>query len=265
MFAGLIAVGQQARAGAERIFELLDSNPVVTESPDAHALASMRGQIDFDDVRFGYLRAGPVLDGFTLHVHPGEVVALVGASGSGKSTISLLLPRFYDVQDGSVRVDGTDVHDVTFDSLRRQIGVVFEESFLFSDSVRNNIAYGRPDATEDEIVAAALAAEADDFIRALPDGYESVVGERGLTLSGGQRQRVALARALITDPSILVLDDATSSIDSRTEEEIHTTLRRLMRGRTTLLVAHRRSTLQLADRIAVVDRGKVADQGTHEE
>jgi ATP-binding cassette subfamily B protein len=265
MFAGLVAVGQQARAGAERIFELLDSNPVVTESPDAQPLATVRGQLDFDDVRFGYMRSEPVLNGFSLHVHPGEVVALVGASGSGKSTVSLLLPRFYDVQDGHVRIDGTDVRDVTLDSLRRQIGVVFEESFLFSDSVRNNIAFGVPDATLDDVIAAAKAAEAHEFILALPDGYDTVVGERGLTLSGGQRQRVALARALLTDPHILILDDATSSVDARVEEEIHATLRRLLQGRTTLLIAHRRSTLRLADRIAVVDGGRVVDTGTHEE
>jgi ATP-binding cassette subfamily B protein len=265
MFAGLVAVGQQARAGAERIFELLESNPVVTESPDAVPLQSVRGQLDFDDVRFGYMRSEPVLDGFTLHVHPGEVVALVGASGSGKSTVSLLLPRFYDVQDGHVRIDGTDVRDVTLDSLRRQIGVVFEESFLFSDSVRNNIAFGVPDATFDDVVAAAKAAEANEFILALPNGYETVVGERGLTLSGGQRQRVALARALLTDPHVLILDDATSSVDARVEEEIHATLRRLLQGRTTLLIAHRRSTLRLADRIAVVEGGQVVDSGTHEQ
>src|SRR5436305_2700820 len=265
MFAGLIAVGQQARAGADRIFELLDSNPVVTESPDAQGLGEVRGQLDFDDVRFGYMRSEPVLDGFALHVPPGEVVALVGASGSGKSTVSLLLPRFYDVQHGSVRIDGTGVRDVTLDSLRRQIGVVFEESFLFSDSVRNNIAFGVPDATFEDVITAAKAAEAHDFIMALPDGYETVVGERGLTLSGGQRQRVALARALLTDPHILILDDATSSVDARVEEEIHATLRRLLEGRTTLLIAHRRSTLRLADRIAVVDAGRVADVGTHEE
>ncbi|HVF73820.1 MAG TPA: ABC transporter ATP-binding protein [Acidimicrobiales bacterium] len=265
MFAVLLAVAQQARAGAERIFELLDSNPVVRERPDASVLPGLQGDVVFDGVTFGYLRSEPVLRGFSLRVAPGETVALVGASGSGKSTVSLLLPRFYDVQDGAVRVDGIDVRDVSFESLRRQIGVVFEESFLFSDTVRANIAYGRPDATDAEVRAAAVAAEADAFIEALPDGYDTVVGERGLTLSGGQRQRVALARALLTDPRILVLDDATSSVDSRVEEEIHDTLRRLMQGRTTLLVAHRRSTLRLADRIVVVDGGQVADEGTHEE
>jgi ATP-binding cassette subfamily B protein len=179
--------------------------------------------------------------------------------------VSLLLPRFYDVQSGHVRIDNTDVRDVTLDSLRRQIGVVFEESFLFSDSVRNNIAFGVPDATFDDVVAAAKAAEAHEFILALPGGYDTVVGERGLTLSGGQRQRVALARALLTDPHVLILDDATSSVDARVEEEIHATLRRLLQGRTTLLIAHRRSTLRLADRIAVVDGGRVVDSGTHEE
>jgi ATP-binding cassette, subfamily B, bacterial len=206
-----------------------------------------------------------VLDGFSLRVAPGETVALVGTSGSGKSTVALLLPRFYDVGEGSVLVDGTDVRDVTLASLRRQVGVVFEEPFLFSDTVRANIAYGRPDVSDADVVAAARAAEADGFIRALPDGYDTVIGERGLTLSGGQRQRVALARALITDPRILILDDATSSIDSRTEEAIHRTLRATMAGRTTILVAHRRSTLRLADRIVLVDRGRVADSGTHED
>jgi ATP-binding cassette subfamily B protein len=265
MFAVLLAFAQQARAGAERIFELLDSNPVVTERPGADELPPLQGEVVFDAVSFGYLRSEPVLRGFSLRVAPGETVALVGASGSGKSTVSLLLPRFYDVQEGSVCVDGIDVRDVKFESLRRQIGVVFEESFLFSDTVRSNIAYGRPDATDDEVRAAARAAEAEGFIEALPDCYDTVVGERGLTLSGGQRQRVALARALLTDPRVLVLDDATSSIDSRVEEEIHATLRRLMQGRTTLLVAHRRSTLRLADRIVVVDQGRVVDEGTHEE
>jgi ATP-binding cassette subfamily B protein len=265
MFAVMTAVAQLARAGAERIFEIIDANPVVTEKPDAGDLPAATGLVELDDVVFGYLPSEPVLDHFNLTVQPGETVALVGASGSGKSTVSLLLPRFYDVRAGSVRIDGTDVRDVTFESLRRQIGVVFEDAFLFSASVRDNIAYGRPDATFEEVVAAARAAEADTFIRQLPHGYDTVVGERGLTLSGGQRQRVTLARALLTDPRILVLDDATSAIDAKVEEEIHATLRRLMEGRTTLLVAHRRSTLRLADRIVVVDKGRVVAEGTHED
>ena len=264
MFALLMAVGAQARAGAERLLDVLDANPIVAERPDATELPPALGAVRFDEVRFGYTTSEPVLDGFTLHVAPGETVALVGGSGSGKSTVALLLPRFYDVAEGSVTIDGVDVRSVTFDSLRGQVGVVFEESFLFSDSVRENIAYGRPDATDDEVRAAARVAEADGFITALPEGYDTVVGERGLTLSGGQRQRIALARAIITDPRILILDDATSSIDSTTEEEIHATLRQVMAGRTTLLVAHRRSTLRLADRIVLVDAGHVVDEGSHE-
>ena len=265
MLAGVLIVGQQARAGAERVLDLLASTPLVEDRPGARVLPGLSGAIHFDAVAFGYMRSEPVLDHFDLNLSPGETVALVGASGSGKSTVALLLPRFYDVQEGRVLVDGTDVRDVTLASLRSQIGVVFEESFLFSESVRDNIAYGKPDATDEEVEAAARAAEAHGFISRLPEGYGTVVGERGLTLSGGQRQRIALARALITDPRILILDDATSSVDSRVEEEIHATLRRVMEGRTTLLVAHRRSTLRLADRIAVVDAGRVVDQGSHEE
>ncbi len=265
MFATLIAVGQQARAGAERLLDVLDANPIVAERPDAPDLPPVSGSVRFDGVRFGYTRSAPVLDGFDLEVGAGETVALVGGSGSGKSTVALLLPRFYDAAEGAITIDGIDVRDVTFDSLRGQVGVVFEESFLFSDTVWSNIAYGRPDATDAEVRAAARVAEAEEFIDALPDGYETVVGERGLTLSGGQRQRIALARAIITDPRILILDDATSSIDSTTEEEIHATLRHVMQGRTTLLVAHRRSTLRLADRIVLVDQGRVVDQGSHDE
>ena len=265
MLAGVLIVGQQARAGAERVLDLLASNPIVADRPGAHDLPPLLGEVAFEDVRFGYLSSRPVLDHFDLHIGAGETVAVVGASGSGKSTLALLLPRFYDVQAGAVRIDGTDIRDVRLVSLRSQIGVVFEESFLFSDSVRANIAYGRPDATDAEVEAAARAAEAHGFITALPAGYDTVVGERGLTLSGGQRQRIALARALITDPRILILDDATSAVDARVEDEIHATLRRVMQGRTTLLVAHRRSTLRLADRIVVVEGGRVIDQGTHED
>ena len=265
LLAAIFVLAQQGRASAERIFEVLDSTPAVTDRAGARPLQSVRGEVEFDAVTFGYLRSEPVLDGFTLRVAAGETVALVGTAGSGKSTVAMLLPRFYDVQAGAIRIDGTDIRDLELRSLRENIGVVFEDSFLFSETVRANIAYGRPDATAAEVAAAARAAEADGFIEALPDGYDTVVGEQGLTLSGGQRQRVALARALLTDPRILLLDDATSSVDTRIEEEIHATLRRLLAGRTTILVARRRSTLRLADRICVVDHGGVADTGTHEE
>jgi ATP-binding cassette subfamily B protein len=265
LLANLMVVAQQGRASVERLFEVLDSTPAIRERPDALTLDVPAGEVEFGAVAFGYLRSEPVLDGFALTVRSGETVALVGTAGSGKSTVALLLPRFYDVQAGAIRIDGTDVRDVTLDSLRARIGVVFEDSFLFSASVRANIAYGRPDATLDEVVTAARAAEADEFIRELPDGYDTVVGEQGLTLSGGQRQRVALARALMTDPRILLLDDATSSVDTRVEEEIHATLRRLLVGRTTILVARRRSTLRLANRICLVEDGRVADVGTNEE
>jgi ATP-binding cassette, subfamily B, bacterial len=265
MFASMLTVAQLARAGAERIFELLDSTPLVQERPDATVLNPTHGEITFDSVSFGYLRAEPVLRDFSLTVHPGETVALVGTSGSGKSTVGLLLPRFYDVHEGAVRVDDVDVRDVTLVSLREQIGVVFEDSFLFSDTIRNNISFARPDASDADVEGAARAVEAHDFVTGLPDGYETVVGEQGLTLSGGQRQRIALARALLSDPRILLLDDATSAVDAGIEAEIHRTLRRLLVGRTTILIAHRRSTLELADRIVVVDQGHVVDEGSHDE
>lgn len=263
--AAILTVGQLARAGAERIFDLLDSTPLVKDAPDALPIQVTSGEVRFDHVTFGYTSTEPVLRDFDLTVQPGETVALVGSSGSGKSTTGLLLPRFYDVHGGAVTIDGTDVRAVTLQSLRRSIGVVFEDSFLFSDSITANISFGRPDATAEQVEAAARAAEAHEFILRLPQGYDTVVGEQGLTLSGGQRQRIALARALLSDPKILLLDDATSSVDARIEEEIHATLREISSTRTTILIAHRRSTLSLADRIVVVDHGAVLDSGTHEE
>jgi ATP-binding cassette, subfamily B, bacterial len=263
--AGLLAIGQQARAGVERIFQLLDHEPDIQDAPDAVDLPPVAGDIDFVDVGFGYDERRDVLEDFNLSVKAGERVAIVGPSGSGKTTATLLVSRFYEPDRGVVMVDGRDVRGLTLHSLRSQIGVVFEESFLFSDSVKSNIAYGRPGASDAEIEAAARVAQADGFIAALPRGYDSVVGERGLTLSGGQRQRIALARAILQDPRILILDDATSAVDSRTEEAINEGLRTVLADRTTLLVAHRRSTLHLADRVVVVDEGRVIDEGTHEE
>ncbi|WP_425341956.1 ABC transporter ATP-binding protein [Amycolatopsis coloradensis] len=265
MISSLVVQAQLTRAGAERVNELIDAQPDVVDSPDARPLPEGPLGVRLEDVSFGYTRSDPVLDGLTLEARPGETLALVGTAGSGKSTISLLLPRFYDVHSGSVQVGDLDVRDVRQRDLRSVIGVVFEEAFLFSSSVRDNIAYGRPDASDEEIRAAARAAEADEFIQRLPDGYDTLVGERGLTLSGGQRQRLGLARALMTDPRVLVLDDATSAIDTVTEAAIHDTLRSVTASRTTLLIAHRRSTLALADRIAVLDKGRVVDVGTEEE
>ncbi|QIJ62790.1 ABC transporter ATP-binding protein [Streptomyces sp. JB150] len=264
MLAMVLTVGQQARAGTERVLELIDTEPTLTDGTK-ELPADAPATVEFDDVSFGYDPERPVLDGLSFEIRPGETLAVVGASGSGKSTVSLLLPRFYDVTRGAVLIGGHDVRELTLDSLRAAIGLVPEDSFLFSDTVRANIAYGRPGATDEEIEKAARAAQAHGFISELPDGYDTVVGEHGLTLSGGQRQRVALARAILTDPRLLVLDDATSAVDARVEHEIHEALRHVMEGRTTLLIAHRRSTLNLADRIAVLDRGRLADLGTHEE
>ncbi|WP_328948616.1 ABC transporter ATP-binding protein/permease [Streptomyces sp. NBC_00184] len=264
MLAMVLTVGQQARAGVERVLELIDTEPSLRDGTK-ELPAGIPAGVEFDDVRFGYSEDRPVLDGFSLTIEPGETVAVVGASGSGKSTVSLLLPRFYDVTHGAVLVGGHDVRELTLDSLRAAIGLVPEDSFLFSDTIRANIAYGLPGATDEQIEQAARSARADRFIAELPDGYGTKVGEHGLTLSGGQRQRVALARAILTDPRLLLLDDATSAVDARVEHEIHDALRQVMAGRTTLLIAHRRSTLGLADRIAVLEDGRLADIGTHEE
>jgi ATP-binding cassette subfamily B protein len=261
----ILMMGQRASASAQRIYEVLDEQPDVVDRPGAVDLVECRGDVHFDDVTFEYANGTPVLDGFDLHLRPGETVALVGRTGSGKSTASRLLARFYDVTDGAVRIDDHDVRDLTLPSLRHHIGMVLDEPFLFSVSIRDNIAYGKPDATMDEVRAAAVASGADEFVQALPEGYDTVVGERGFTLSGGQRQRLSIARTLLVNPPILVLDDATSAIDVQIEQQIHEALSRLMVDRTTLIIAHRLSTISLADRVAVVEGGRIIAEGTHAE
>jgi len=265
LFGMLTMLSQRAAASAGRIFEILDEEPHVTERPDAVALADPRGDVVVEAAHFGYNGGATVLDGLSLHLRPGETVALVGRTGSGKTTLSRLLTRAYDVDSGAIRLDGHDVRDLTLASVRNTVGVVTDDPFLFSVSLHDNIAYGRPDASYDDVVAAAKAAGAHDFILALPEGYDTVVGERGYTLSGGQRQRIAIARTLVSNPPVLILDDATSSIDVQVELEIHHALRTLMQGRTTLVIAHRPSTIGLADRVAYMEGGRIVAEGRHTE
>jgi subfamily B ATP-binding cassette protein MsbA len=255
---------QQGIAAAERVFEILDTRSDIQEKPDAKPAAKFAHAIEFHNVSFGYGHK-PVLRNIDLKVGAGEMVALVGVSGVGKSTLADLVPRFYDVTAGKITLDGADVRDVTMDSLRSQIGIVAQQTFLFNDTVRNNIAYGDRSKGMDAIVAAARAAHADDFITALPQGYDTVIGELGLKLSGGERQRLSIARALLKDPPILILDEATSSLDSESERLVQDALERLMVGRTTLVIAHRLSTIRKADRIVVLVGGKIVEQGTHDE
>ena len=256
---------QRASAAAQRVFEILDEAPEITERPGAVTLSEPAGRVELDDVTFSYATGGgtSVMDGFSLVVEPGETVAVVGRTGSGKSTIARLLPRFYDVDRGAVRIDGIDVRDLRLSDLRRAVTVVTDEPFLFATSVRDNVAFARPDADEVSVAAALVDAAAGGFVTAMPSGTGTELGERGSTISGGQRQRLAIARALVADPVVLVLDDATSAIDSEVEERIHAALRERRSQRTTILIAHRLSTIALADRIVFISQGKVAATGSH--
>ena len=260
-----IGQAQRAAASGERIFEILDEPEEVADSPDATPLPPGDGRLRFEDVTFGYDAERPVLREIDLEIEPGTTVALIGHTGSGKTTLTALVPRFYDVQQGRVLLDRADVRDVRLADLRRAIGIVSQDPFLFSATVTENIAFGAPGASDEEVVRAARMAQADEFIRELPEGYDTVIGERGITLSGGQRQRLAIARAILVDPRVLVLDDATASVDATTEARIRLGLREAMKGRTTLIVAHRLSTISLADEIVVLDHGRVSARGTREE
>ncbi|MFL5906838.1 MAG: ABC transporter ATP-binding protein [Solirubrobacterales bacterium] len=260
-----LSMAQRAVASGNRMFEILDREPSMESPADAPALPPGRGQVSLQRVTLRYNGSEPALSGIDLEVEPGRTIALVGPTASGKTSLVGLLARLYDPSEGRVVIDGADIRDVDLASLRHEIAFVADDSFLFSDTVEGNIAYARPDATPEQIEAAARRAQAHDFIVGLPDGYQTVVGERGLTLSGGQRQRIAIARAILAEPRILILDDATSSVDARTEAEIKQGLREAMEGRTTFIVAHRLSTISLADEIVVMDRGRIVDRGTHEQ
>jgi ABC-type multidrug transport system fused ATPase/permease subunit len=260
-----IGQAQRATASGERIFQVIDEPEDISDAPGARELPPGPGRVVFDHVTFGYDPERPVLHDVDLELTAGRVVALIGHTGAGKTTISSLVPRFYDPQQGRVTIDGVDVRDVTLTSLRREIGVIAQDPFLFSASVRDNIAFGRPDATGEDVERAARLAQAAEFIEALPEGYETIIGERGITLSGGQRQRVAIARALLVDPRILILDDATASVDATTESRIREGLREAMRDRTTIIIAHRLSTIALADEVIVVEDGRIVLHGSQED
>lgn len=263
---GLVNAGGEAAAGAKRVFEVLDVEPAIKSGEEAATLSTLSGEVEFKHVSLRYQDENTEsLSDINVHVKQNQIIALIGPTGSGKTSLVNLIPRFYDVTEGAVLVDGRDVRDVNLTSLRRQIGIVLQTSLLFSDTIRANIAYGRPDATEEEIFAAAKAAQAHEFITGFTKGYDTIVGERGVTLSGGQRQRVAIARALLMDPRILILDDSLSSVDTQTEKLIQAALDTLMEGRTTFVIAHRMSTVRRADMILVMDKGRIVERGTHDE
>ena len=261
----MVPSGQRAMTSAARVWNVLRERPTIEKTPHAVGLPQGEGEIVFQDVQFAYREGYPVLRDFNLCIPAGTSVALVGPTGCGKTTVAKLLPRFYDVQSGAVLIDGTDLRDMRVPDLRRNVGLVFQDTFLFSDTIRNNIAYGRVDATDEEIEEAARLAQAAEFIDELPERYETIVGEQGFSLSGGQRQRLAIARAILIRPRVLILDDATSSVDARMEEEIRTALRRVMEGRTTIIISHRLSTIALADQVVLMDEGRVVQVGTHSE
>ncbi len=256
---------QSAIAGGERIFNLLDQAPEVEDKPGAQPLPVIQGRVEFDHVHAAYKKGIPVLQNVSLQAEPGQTIAIVGPTGAGKTTIINLLPRFYDVTEGAVRIDGIDVRDVTAASLRRQIGIVLQDTFLFSDTVMNNIRYGKPEASDDEVIAAARLVQANQFIERLPDGYQTLLGERGSGLSQGQRQLLAIARAALSDPHILILDEATSSVDTRTERQIQAALNKLLAGRTSFVIAHRLSTIRNADQVLVLSAGEIVERGKHDE
>jgi ATP-binding cassette subfamily B multidrug efflux pump len=263
--ANLFNAIQAALAGAERVFEIIDTPPEVQDAPGALPLEEMRGQVIFEGVKFSYQPGVPVIKNMTLEAKAGQTIALVGPTGAGKTTIINLLTRFYEIQQGSIRIDGIDLRDIKKDDLRRRLGIVLQDTFLFADTVMENIRYGWLEATDEEVMRAAEVADADHFIRQLPDGYQTVLSERASNLSQGQRQLLSSARAILADPAILILDEATSSVDTRTEARIQKSLLRLMQGRTSFVIAHRLSTIRDADNVVVINQGEIVEQGTHEE
>jgi ATP-binding cassette subfamily B protein len=261
----VIGMYGRALAAAERIFEVLDEEPEIRDRLDAIQLPPIKGELVFNNVTFRYIKEKTVLKNINLTVKPGETIAILGATGSGKSTLIYLIPRFYEVTDGNIMIDGYDIRDVALNSLRKHVGIVLQDIFLFSTTIKENIAFGKPNATMEEIVKAAESAQAHDFITDFPDGYDTLVGERGVTLSGGQKQRIAIARTLLMNPRILIFDDSTSFVDTRTEQALQRAINNLLTGRTTFIITQRLSTIKNADRIIILDEGEIVEIGTHQE